>query len=103
LVVVLASVAAFFAWANGATRSRHARFTREDVQSAIENVLGLHGDLHDEWDLFMARPIDDLYLESVRQRCLRIWEELGPEPIGPRLRRELEDIHQEIRGRAYRP
>lgn len=89
---------AFFAWANGATRREHARFAREDVQSAVENCLGLHGTDHDEWDLFLASPIDDPYLESIRQRCIQAWdEEDDPERADARLRRELERILQELR------
>ena len=95
--VLIASVTAFFLWTNGAVERQHARFTADDVQSALENCLDLHGDDHDEWDLFLGLSIDDPYLESVRQRCIRIWDELGPEPVGPRLRRELEEILQELR------
>ena len=79
--VLIASVTAFFVWTNGATERQHARFTAEDVQSAVENCLDLHGDDHDEWDLFLGWPIDDPYLESVRQRCIRLWDEDGPEPV----------------------
>ena len=52
---------------------------------------------HDEWDLFLAWPIDDPYLESVRQRCIRVCDEDGPEPVEARLRQELEEILQELR------
>jgi hypothetical protein len=95
--VLVSFVIAFFAWANGATRREHARFTREDVQSALETCLGLHGIDHDEWDLFLAWPIDDPFLESIRQRCIRVWDEDGPEPVEARLRRELDEILQELR------
>jgi hypothetical protein len=99
--VLIASVIAFFARGNAAMRREHARFTTEDVQSAVENCLDLHDALdHDEWDLFLAWPIDDRYLESVRQRCIRVWDEDGPEPVEPRLRRTLEEILQELRTRA---
>jgi hypothetical protein len=98
--VLISFVIAFLAWANGTTRREHARFTCEDVQSAVENCLGLHGIDHDEWDLFVAWPIDDPYLESIRQRCIRVWDEDGPEPVEARLRRELEDILRELRLRV---
>lgn len=99
--VLIASVAVFFVCANGATERQHAPFTAEDVQSAVENCLDLHGDDHDEWDLFLGWPIDDPYLESVRQRCIRIWDQDDvPEPVGGRLRQELEEILQELRIRA---
>lgn len=100
VAVLIASVTAFFMWANGATERQHARFTAEDVQSAVENCLDLHGDDHDEWDLFLGMPIDDPYLESVRQRCIRIWDEHDPEPVSMVLRDELEKIRQELRTRA---
>jgi hypothetical protein len=97
--VLLSFIIAFFVWGNGETaiRREHARFTREDVQSAVENCLDQHGTDHDEWDLFLGFPIDDPYLESVRQRCIRVWDEDGPEPVEARLRRELEAILQELR------
>jgi hypothetical protein len=97
-VIVISVVIAFFVWGNGETgiRREHAGFTPDDVQSAIKNCLDLHGIDHDEWDLFLGFPIDDPYLESVRQRCIRVWDEHGPEPVGERLRRELEEILGEL-------
>ena len=95
--IVIAPVTAFFVWANGATERQHARFTRQDVQSAVENCLDMHGTDHDEWDLFLGFPINDPYLESVRQRCIQLWDADGPEPVDARLRRELEKILQELR------
>jgi hypothetical protein len=103
-VVLISFVIAFLVWGNGETaiRREHARFTCEDVQSAVENCLDLHGIDHDEWDLFLGFPIDDPYLESVRQRCIRVWDEDGPEPVEARSRREVEEILQELRTRAVR-
>ena len=101
--VLISFVIAFFVWGDEETamRREHARFTREDVQSAVENCLGLHGSDHDEWDLFLGFAIDDPYLESVRQRCIRVWDEEDEvEPVGASLRRELEEILQELRARA---
>ena len=75
LIATLLVVAGFyfFRWANQQTQKRHAAFTKSDVIAAIENVLS--GGDHDEWDLFLAWPIEDAYLESVRQRCLAISSE----------------------------
>jgi hypothetical protein len=95
--VLIASVTAFFVWANGATKRQHARVAAEDVQSAIENCLCLHDTDHDEWDLFLAYPIADSYLESVRQRCIQIWD---AEPVEPRLRQQLDEILRELRSRG---
>ena len=100
VAVLTASVTAFLIWSNGATQRQHARFTPEDVQSAVENCLDLDAEDHDEWDLFLGLPIDDPHLESVRQRCIRIWDEDDPEPVGTRLRSELEEILQELRSRV---
>lgn len=97
---LISSGVAFFAWANGAAQRQHAGFTAEDVQSAIENCLDLHADDDDEWDLFLGFSIDDPYLESVRQRCIRMWDERGPEPVSPSVRDELEKMRQELRTRA---
>jgi hypothetical protein len=71
--VLLASVFAFFIWANSRTRKQHAHFAHSDVEDALEELLS--NDSHDNWDLFLAWPIDDPYLESLRQRCLRVVEE----------------------------
>jgi hypothetical protein len=98
--MLIASVTALFAWTSGTTRRQHARFAAEGIQSAVENCLDLDDGVdHDEWDLFLASPIDDLHLESVRQRCIQVWEENGPGPVEARLRQELEKIHQELRTR----
>ena len=56
----------FFVWSNHRTKKLHAAFTKSDVRAAIESVL-LDG-YHDEWDLFLAWPISDTYLESLRER-----------------------------------
>jgi len=64
---------AFFWWANSQTKKQHAAFTRDDVVKAIESVFT--NDSHDEWDLFLAWPIKDPPLESVRQKCLLICRE----------------------------
>lgn len=75
LIVTLLVIAVFclFAWGNQRTKTQHAAFTKSDIIAAIENVL--LGSRHDEWDLFLAWPIGDSYLESVRQRCIAISSE----------------------------
>jgi hypothetical protein len=64
------AVVGFFAWANHRTKKEHAAFTKTDVITAIEDVLS--DGYHDEWDLFLAWPIGDPYLEAVRRRCIAI-------------------------------
>lgn len=71
--LLVIAVFVFFWWANKDTKRQHAAFTKSDVIAAIENVLA--DDYHDEWDLFLAWPIGDAYLESVRQRCMAISNE----------------------------
>ena len=75
LIVALLVIAVFclFAWGNHQTKKQHAAFTKSNVIAAIENVLS--NGYHDEWDLFLAWPIGDSYLESVRQRCIAISKE----------------------------
>ena len=73
IAVVIIAVVCFFAWSHYQAKKQHAVFTKDDVAAAIENVLS--GEYHDEWDLFLAWPIRDPYLESIRQRCIAISEE----------------------------
>jgi hypothetical protein len=69
-ILLVAMAFCFFWWAKYQTKKAHAAFTKADVISAIENVLS--PDYHDEWDSFLAWPIGDSCLESVRQRCIAI-------------------------------
>ena len=73
ILIFVIGVCGFFWWANHRTRKEHATFAKEDVISAIENVLS--NGRHDQWDLFLAWPIDDSYLEGVRHQCLAISSE----------------------------
>jgi hypothetical protein len=70
VALIVSGIVAFFVWANHRTKIQHAAFTKHDVIAAIENVVS--DGYHDAWDLFLAWPIDDAYLESVRQRCITI-------------------------------
>jgi hypothetical protein len=103
--LVLTAAVAFFVWATGETKTRHAAFTVADVVAAIANVLDLdEAGCHDEWDLFLAWPVGDPYLESIRQRCLAIARQhSGREPgmdIGPDGAAELMSILDELTARA---
>ena len=77
--ILVLGLALFFMWANKKTRSNHARFGREEVVAALEEIVSESSKGHDEWDLFLGWPIDDPYYESVRQRCLKIVEECPPQ------------------------
>ena len=79
-LILVAGIAAFFAWVNRQVRRRHARFTDRNVIRALENGLGLDDEddpLTAQWVEFLRWPIDDPYLDSVRQRCRSIVQECG--------------------------
>ena len=80
VIAVAAGIVAFFAWANRQTAKAHARFTAKDVEIALGQLLDPEARTHDTWDLFIAWPINDPYLESIRQECLRICQECPPVP-----------------------
>jgi hypothetical protein len=82
VVLLLSGAVAFFTWANRATARAHARFQSKDVEAALIEVLSPDSPTHDTFDLFLAWPIDDPYLESVRQECLRIIGKTDPAPPG---------------------
>ena len=69
IALIVALVIGLFVWANTRTRHAHARSTRSDVEAALEEFVSPESTYHDTWDLFLAWPIDDPYLESIRQRC----------------------------------
>ena len=69
IALIVALVIGLFVWANTRTRRAHARSTRSDVEAALEEFVSPESTYHDTWDLFLAWPIDDPYLESIRRRC----------------------------------
>ena len=101
--LLVIAVFCFFAWANHQTKKEHAAFTKRDVMTAIENVLS-SDDYHDEWDLFLAWPIGDSYLESVRQRCIAISNEFSGTEKGKDIaisgETKLHLILDELKGRV---
>ena len=74
-VAAAVGIVAFFKWAHRTTAKTHARFQPADVEEALAELLfpGAHHD--DTWNLFLTWPIDDPYLESIRQQCLKIIDE----------------------------
>ena len=80
IVIAAAGIVAFFAWANRQTAKAHARFTQNDVEIALAELLDPQAHDHDTWDLFLAWPIDDPHLEAIRQECLKICRECPPVP-----------------------
>jgi hypothetical protein len=97
--LLIVGVAAFFAWANRLTRKAHASFTRQDVEGVLEAAIGA-SDYYDDWDLFLGSPIDDPYLDSVRQRCIQISDQYGgPAPGGAEFVARLKPILEELKNR----
>jgi hypothetical protein len=100
--LLVLAVFCFFGWANRQTKRQNAAFTKSDVIAAIENVLS--DSYHDEWDLFLAWPIADSYLESVRQRCLAISSEYSDREKGKDIATageiKLHLILDELKGRT---
>lgn len=82
LLIIIAglvvSVVSFFVCANYRTRTIHAGFKNEDVQLALAELVSETSCCLEEWDLFLAWPIDDSYLESIRQKCRAIANENAP-------------------------
>jgi hypothetical protein len=80
VIAAAAGIVLFFVWANRQTAKAHARFTAKDVEMALAELLDPEAPTHDTWDLFLAWPIDEPFLESIRQECLRICQECPPVP-----------------------
>jgi hypothetical protein len=103
IVVCATGAAMFFALANRATRRVHAAFGPKQVESALRCALDDSG-YHDEFDLFLAWPIDDPYLESIRRRCHEIIRISGPARAGDDVSQEgkdrIREILRELRERA---
>ena len=78
--VVIASVVALVALGNRKMAKAHARFTPTDVENALAELLDADAPNHDAFDLFLAFPIENPYLESVRVECMRICRECPPAP-----------------------
>jgi hypothetical protein len=79
ILLIAVSVAGFFVWANHKTQRRHARYTQSDVVKALEEIISPNSETHDTWDLFLNWHIDDPYLESIRQKCLRVVRDCPPQ------------------------
>jgi hypothetical protein len=89
--IISTGIVAFFTWANRSTAKAHARFQVADVREALQEVVAPDAQFHDTWDLFLAWPIDDPYLESVRQRCLTIVKECSAGHTGADMNEEGEN------------
>ena len=104
-VLILAAVAgivAFFMWTSGGTAKTHARFQASDVEEALAELVSPDARDHDTWDMFLAWPIDDPHLESIRQECLKIVAECPRRHPGEDISEEgvnrVTTILRELRG-----
>jgi hypothetical protein len=100
---LVGAVVAFFWHGNRKTAQAHAKFTATDVAAALDEVISPDSCCHDGWDLFLSWPIDDDYLESIRQRCLAICRD-DPRVPGRDLSEEAEAqvklLLEELRSRG---
>lgn len=103
VVAGIAGGGIFFALANRATRREHARFGRPEVEAALQCVLD-DNQCHDAFDLFLAWPIDDPYLESLRKRCHEVARTSPPgrpgEDMGESGKDRIRSVLRELRGQG---
>ena len=69
---MIVALVVFFSWAGRETKAQHAKFDKSNVLSALSNLISDESTDHDEFDLFISWPINDPYLESIRQRVIEI-------------------------------
>lgn len=88
ICVIAIVIVILFVFVRQKTREKYTAFDRKDVISALENLISKDARDHDEFDLFRAWPIDNPYLESIRQRAVEIYVQYH-EP------NSVQDINQE--------
>jgi hypothetical protein len=79
-IAAAAGIVVFFVWSNRQMAKAHACFTTKNVEAALADLLDPKAHDNDAWDLFLAWPIKDRYLESIRLECRRICRECPPVP-----------------------
>lgn len=97
--LVLATIIAFFTWAEHQAKATHAQFQTKDVISALNNFISDSSTDHDEFDMFVSFPIDDPYLESIRQKALyycRKFPGTETQDISPEGAKEIERLIHEL-------
>lgn len=67
-------------WGGRKTKAQNAALSKGQVEAALENLISDDSCCHDAFDLFLAFPINDGYLESVRKRCIEIAQKYPGEP-----------------------
>jgi hypothetical protein len=104
-ITVVLAVAGLIWWADRHQARVHARYQSHDVERALAEMVSPDSKYIDEFDLFLSRPIDDPYLESVRQRCLAAledypagrWEYVSDEALA-----RVRELLNELRNRQNR-
>ena len=100
VAAVLVVIALFWAARSGTSRPR--ALSQQQVVSALANALDLDGTgTHDEFDLFVARPISDPHFESLRAEILAIAQTDG-QPIpgrdfGPKAEAWLRQTYEALK------
>jgi hypothetical protein len=81
-------------------RLKPRNWTRQRVSAALANALDLDGSgYHDEFDLFLAGPLSDLSLESLRLEILAIVQNEEPLPgrdFGPNAEAWLRKTYEQL-------
>jgi len=81
LFAIAVLLAVVFVWVVLANRNKPRNWSRQRVVGAIANALDLDDSgYHDEFDLFLDRPLSDPSLESLRMEILAIVQREEPLP-----------------------
>ncbi len=102
LAAITAVVIAIFILGSRTTALQHARFTAAEIEEVLLEVVSPESQYHEAWNLFLAWPIGDHYLESIRQRCLAIVKGDMPPPgrdLSPGAEREVRALLAELKTR----
>lgn len=97
--LVLAIIVAFFTWAGHQAKVTHAQFQMKDVISALNNFISDSSTDHYEFDMFVSLPIDEPYLDSIRQKALyycRKFPGTETQDISPEGVKEIESLIYEL-------
>jgi hypothetical protein len=103
VLVFVAGGAVFLARGQQETRRRHASLGPAEVKAALQCVLD-DTQYHDAFDLFLAWPIDDPYLESIRTQCCEIVRTSPPprraEDVSESCKDQIRALLVDLRGRV---
>lgn len=102
VITLILFICAFFWWANRRTAKVRWQSTAADVEHALEVFLDLKGGpAHDDFDLFVGRPIADPELEAIRQECQAMCRDSdGCPESNPRNRERVAEILDQLQRRG---